>query len=621
MVKKVFALFCILLMLPVQTYAFDRNLNFDGLYRKHGIYVERGDGGTNSSSGSDGGSGSSSGGTHISAADTATYNAQQDIRKDFKSIIERIKKNNFAKILNNGQTSIYAGKTTLKKDEMDNIIKSLNKYQKKRKKADYGDDFNTNDKPRSMKNYRAPKMTKREKKKAQREIVKQEKIKTTGKSSSKNAEILSVSKEKINLNSPITTNSYDPPSSKSKTYVKDIIDDGIRDYPNWDARIETLRNYIKNKNSTEGETGKNVYTFLRLLAQYHIYIKDNYKKIDYGYPYTPNFNAAKNLIAHGRRAKIQCMTPYIWALHDMGIKNASGNSRVHATAGGGFSNFSGDMKKYLRYTTVLKGKSIPQAMKQGLFKPGDIVSKNSNQHGFAYSGYKTYTYDGGREGKTHPPYFNDGIFNNYNNYHYQAGAILRWKSMDNASSKKSKIKSKKSKKNKLNINMPWTSSMNNDEMFNPANPAFALEDFEDVAYVESYTLTAVNRHYYKVSDYTSDKLKYELLDKSGEVIKSGTTDTTELHFDDISDPGQYKLKWWQWAKITTGITVGYLKRQYLVLLPSNTILYYKEEFCDETPVFIEKHVNYDWVYVDAQQQTIKDVNAIDNDRSITERIE
>ena len=240
--KRISILFSILLIftLSLNTYAQSWTL-YKG---RDGVDVNKSNGGSDSESSDDGGGSVSSGGTQVSAEDEATHDAQQDIRKDVRNIIERIKNSNFVNIQNNGQNSIYAGKGKLTNSEMKQIINQLGNYQKYKNKANSWGDFNGNDLPRSMEGMTPPNMSPAEKKKAQNEIVKKEKIKTKGGSSSKKgSNVTPAGSNKVNLNSPVNTRSYDPPGAKSGTYVDDLINGGVRDFDAWDDRYETLKTY------------------------------------------------------------------------------------------------------------------------------------------------------------------------------------------------------------------------------------------------------------------------------------------------------------------------------------------------------------------------------------------
>ena len=622
--KRISILFSILLIftLSLNTYAQSWTL-YKG---RDGVDVNKSNGGSDSESSDDGGGSVSSGGTQVSAEDEATHDAQQDIRKDVRNIIERIKNSNFVNIQNNGQNSIYAGKGKLTNSEMKQIINQLGNYQKYKNKANSWGDFNGNDLPRSMEGMTPPNMSPAEKKKAQNEIVKKEKIKTKGGSSSKKgSNVTPAGSNKVNLNSPVNTRSYDPPGAKSGTYVDDLINGGVRDFDAWDDRYETLKNYynsLQNNNGNMEGTGTNsnvnAYKFLGYMVNYSNYIKKHHNYFTFGVdPTVRTFDNAKSRINHKRTVKLQSYVPACWALNEVGIANY-----IHASGGSFKEQYTGTITKYMKRikSNTILGRSVRQACIMGVLRPGDIITL-SNNHVFVYTGQGYDMFDAGNICGD----YSKGIRFNYSNYPAYCNSkitdILRWNEMDKDRNKINQYEKEHDRNiddlaKRFNSVVPYPATN-----LPSGNPAISIEEFEDVAYVESYYLTQINRNYYEVKDYRSDRKKYELYNDKGKIIKKGEVVGNELNFDDVKEPGKYKLKWWQWATVVRGISVGYLKRQYLVLLPSNTILYYKEAYMEESPVFIQREEHDEWVPVDTQTQVIKDLNEVDTGGSIIERTE
>lgn len=135
----------------------------------------------------------------------------------------------------------------------------------------------------------------------------------------------------------------------------------------------------------------------------------------------------------------------------------------------------------------------------------------------------------------------------------------------------------------------------------------ALGQFDDVAYVTDYCVSSRNAEYYKISDYSSTKRRWRLSEgsKTGE-WHNGTKMLASIHF---GKRGKYTFEAEQWAKITQGTAVHYFKRQYLILIPTNTMLYFKEE--ETGPVILNEKVHYDWVNVTKKTFNVKGLGGKD----------
>ena len=147
--------------------------------------------------------------------------------------------------------------------------------------------------------------------------------------------------------------------------------------------------------------------------------------------------------------------------------------------------------------------------------------------------------------------------------------------------------------------------------------ATALRDYDDVAYLTDYAISGKNASYYKISDYQSAQRRWKLTDESGNIVQQGSG-TKMLATIRFNKKGRYTFEAEQVAKITTGVAVNYYIREYLVLIPTNTMLYFKEQ--EKGPIILNERSRYDWVSV--TKKTFN-VNALGNKEIKTgvERIE
>ena len=193
-----------------------------------------------------------------------------------------------------------------------------------------------------------------------------------------------------------------------------------------------------------------------------------------------------------------------------------------------------------------------------------------------------------------------------------------------------KIDGKKGKNNKGNKNGKGQENVGiqNGNLLNgktgPGGNNMALIDSANVAYIETYTMEAVNTSYFKIEDYTSNKKKYKVKGPSGKTVADGVIDGTELTIKGLTKPGTYKVSWSQLATITKGVSVAYVKRQYLILLPTNTLLYFNETEADSPGAVIDKTKEQKWLYVGVQDYTVPDPSkspTYDPGENLIERVE
>lgn len=166
--------------------------------------------------------------------------------------------------------------------------------------------------------------------------------------------------------------------------------------------------------------------FVNLLESYNLYVKNHASHFDRNDgTYAKNFKKVKSLVKNGDTVQINCSSAINWALRDMGvtsgqwvwgdegrIKNVpTSSSLTHMTGGGPV------------------GRSVKEAVKGGLLKPGDIVVVEGRTHIMAYSGQGGYFYSGGsecqRRGYSKVGICLDCTTNGYKNL--DISEVLRWK--------------------------------------------------------------------------------------------------------------------------------------------------------------------------------------------------
>lgn len=171
---------------------------------------------------------------------------------------------------------------------------------------------------------------------------------------------------------------------------------------------------------------------LSYLSTYHKYIKAHSTKFynEYESDMT-SFAKAKKRVSAGEKVGITCVVPLRWALYEMGIKNGSGKSLISAPDGSFKKYYTGDVKKHLTRITSggAIGKTVKQAVDNGLLKDGDIVCYKNITHTSTYSGSGYKFYEGGGQCVKDDHYPN-GILLDYSKNYYKnkkISEILRWK--------------------------------------------------------------------------------------------------------------------------------------------------------------------------------------------------
>lgn len=132
----------------------------------------------------------------------------------------------------------------------------------------------------------------------------------------------------------------------------------------------------------------------------------------------------------------------------------------------------------------------------------------------------------------------------------------------------------------------------------------ALADYDDVAYVTSYHITDKDNSYYTISDYTN-YTKWQLKDSDGNVVQSGegTKRIADLRFDRA---GTYQFIVKQKVKITKGTAIRYAERKYLILIPTNTLLYFNET--ELGPVILNQTTQEKYITISTKTFKVKDLN-------------
>lgn len=171
---------------------------------------------------------------------------------------------------------------------------------------------------------------------------------------------------------------------------------------------------------------------LSYLSTYNKYIKKNYRHFINKYePSINTFEKAKEQVRKDKTVGITCVVPLRWALHEMGIKNASGQSLISAPDGSFEKYYTGDVKNHL--VRIVKGGAIgfniKDAIDRGLLVDGDIVCYKNITHTSVYSGTGYNFYEGG-EACVKGGHYPNGILLDYSRNFYRnkkISEILRWK--------------------------------------------------------------------------------------------------------------------------------------------------------------------------------------------------
>lgn len=168
--------------------------------------------------------------------------------------------------------------------------------------------------------------------------------------------------------------------------------------------------------------------FIRYLANYHRYIKNNRRWFEYGFmSELTSFAKAKERIAKLKKVGITCLVPLAWALNAMGIKRADGKPWVSGNFGSFKDHYTGKVKENLERITKggAVGKTVKQAVDKDLLKVGDILAFDDKTHTFAWSGKGYMMYEGGHRAMKNGKY--TGCMASYENEKQRISEILRWR--------------------------------------------------------------------------------------------------------------------------------------------------------------------------------------------------
>ena len=171
---------------------------------------------------------------------------------------------------------------------------------------------------------------------------------------------------------------------------------------------------------------------LSYLNTYNKYIKAHASKFYNNYDSDmTSFSKAKKKVNAGKKVGLTCVVPLRWALHEMGIQNGNGQSLISAPDGSFKKHYTGEVKKYLSRITTggAIGKTVKQAVDNGLLRDGDIVCYKNITHTSTYSGSGYKFYEGGGQ-CVKDGHYPDGILLDYSKNYYKdkkIAEILRWK--------------------------------------------------------------------------------------------------------------------------------------------------------------------------------------------------
>ena len=128
---------------------------------------------------------------------------------------------------------------------------------------------------------------------------------------------------------------------------------------------------------------------VQYLDNVHWYIKDHYKYFINEYDSDiVAFNQVKSRVSHKKEVGITCVVPLRFALYYYGIKNANKKSLISAPGGSFEKYYTGGVKSNLTRITSggPVGKTVKQAVDQGLLIDGDIVCYKNLTHTSVFSG-------------------------------------------------------------------------------------------------------------------------------------------------------------------------------------------------------------------------------------------
>lgn len=163
------------------------------------------------------------------------------------------------------------------------------------------------------------------------------------------------------------------------------------------ARLINGGSYFKNQSgpsflsSGTTTTGNTVSAtqFLSYLDTYSAYIKQNHPYFRRSnYKNAGTFASAKSKVADGDKVNVNCVSPTMWALKEMGLL-AQGTNFYSTTDG----RWHGMNEKIKQKVTIISngdliGMNVTKAAKKGLLQAGDIIANSSFNHTYVYAGYQ-----------------------------------------------------------------------------------------------------------------------------------------------------------------------------------------------------------------------------------------
>lgn len=132
----------------------------------------------------------------------------------------------------------------------------------------------------------------------------------------------------------------------------------------------------------------NANTFFTLLNKYSDFIKQNSKYVRYGNSNNvKTYAQAKSNAEDHEKSTINCVSPIMWGLKEMGLLRKSTN--FYSTTSG---TWMGKGDSLTEKTTIISsgepiGMNVVTAAKKGLLKPGDIIANKSFNHTYVYVSY------------------------------------------------------------------------------------------------------------------------------------------------------------------------------------------------------------------------------------------
>lgn len=132
----------------------------------------------------------------------------------------------------------------------------------------------------------------------------------------------------------------------------------------------------------------NANTFFTLLNKYSDFIKQNSNYVRYGNSNNvKTYAQAKSNAEDHEKSTINCVSPIMWGLKEMGLLRKSTN--FYSTTSG---TWMGKGDSLTEKTTIISsgepiGMNVITAAKKGLLKPGDIIANKSFNHTYVYVSY------------------------------------------------------------------------------------------------------------------------------------------------------------------------------------------------------------------------------------------